>query len=97
MKDWMNVQRSKKKKERSERQKKKKKWKEKRKEKTKKKRKKKENIQKKEREKKESFGLVLWHIKHCWLLNAKSCFYIYIKYMSYKHILSIHTNDQFYF
>ena len=24
------------------------------------------------------FGLVLWHIHHCWLFNAKSCFYIYI-------------------
>ena len=33
------------------------------------------------------FGLVLWHINHCWLFNAKSCFYIYIKYMICKHIL----------
>ena len=24
------------------------------------------------------FGLVLWHINHCWLFNAKSCLYIYI-------------------
>ena len=24
---------------------------------------------------------VLWHIKHCWLFNAKSCLYIYIKYI----------------
>ena len=23
-------------------------------------------------------GLVLWHINHCWLFNAQSCFYIYI-------------------
>ena len=23
-------------------------------------------------------GLVLWHIKHNWLFNAKSCFYIYV-------------------
>ena len=22
------------------------------------------------------FGLVLWHMKHCWLLNTKSCLYI---------------------
>ena len=27
------------------------------------------------------FGLVLWHISHYRLFNAKSCFYIYIKYM----------------
>ena len=24
------------------------------------------------------FGLVLWHINHCWLFNAKSCYYMYI-------------------
>ena len=23
------------------------------------------------------FGWVLWYINHCWLFNAKSCFYIY--------------------
>ena len=27
-------------------------------------------------------SLVLWHIKHCWLFNAKSCFYAHIKDMS---------------
>ena len=27
------------------------------------------------------FGLVLWHIKHCRLFNAKSFLYIYIKYI----------------
>ena len=21
------------------------------------------------------FGLAVWHIKQCWLFNAKSCFY----------------------
>ena len=26
------------------------------------------------------FGWVLWHINHCWLFNAKSSFYIYIRY-----------------
>ena len=36
-------------------------------------------------------GLVLWHIKHYWLFNAKFCFYIYIQYMICKHILLIHT------
>ena len=35
------------------------------------------------------FGLVLWHINHCWLFNTKSCFYIYMKYMICKHILKI--------
>ena len=25
------------------------------------------------------FVLVLWHINHCWLFDAKSCLYIYIK------------------
>ena len=24
--------------------------------------------------------LVLWHINHYWLFNAKSCLYTYIKY-----------------
>ena len=28
-----------------------------------------------------SFGLVLWHINHCRLFNAKSSSYIYIKYI----------------
>ena len=27
------------------------------------------------------FGLVLWHINHCWLFHAKSCLHIYIKYV----------------
>ena len=27
------------------------------------------------------FGLVLWHINHCRLFNAKSSLYIYIKYI----------------
>ena len=26
-------------------------------------------------------SLVLWHTKHCWLFNAKSYLYIYIKYI----------------
>ena len=29
------------------------------------------------------FGLVLWHIKHCRLFNAKSSLYIYIKYIRF--------------
>ena len=29
------------------------------------------------------FGCVLWHINLCWLFNAKSCFYIYIKYIGF--------------
>ena len=33
------------------------------------------------------FGLVWWHINHCWLFNAKSCLYIYIKYIICKYIL----------
>ena len=37
------------------------------------------------------FGLVLWHINHCGLFNAKSYFYMYIKYMICKQILYIHT------
>ena len=32
-------------------------------------------------------GLVLWHINHCCLFNAKSCFYISIKYLICNHIL----------
>ena len=35
------------------------------------------------------FGLVLWHINHCRLFNAKSSLYMYIKYMICKHILLI--------
>ena len=27
------------------------------------------------------FGWVLWHINYCWLFNAKSFLYIYIKYI----------------
>ena len=27
------------------------------------------------------FGWVLWHINRCWLFNAKSFLYIYIKYI----------------
>ena len=27
------------------------------------------------------YRVVLWHINHCWLSNAKSCFYKYIKYI----------------
>ena len=29
------------------------------------------------------FGWVLWHIKHCWLFNEKSPFYIHIKYIGF--------------
>ena len=29
------------------------------------------------------FGWVLWHINHCGVFNAKSCFYIYIKYICF--------------
>ena len=41
-------------------------------------------------------GLVLWHINHCWLFNANSCFYVYIKYMICKHIFFRYTqlNDE---
>ena len=28
-------------------------------------------------------ALVLWHINHCWLFNAKSCFCLYIKYIRF--------------
>ena len=28
-------------------------------------------------------GLVLWHINHCKLFNAKSSLYIYIKYIGF--------------
>ena len=27
------------------------------------------------------FGLVSWHTNHCWLFNAKSHLYIYLKYI----------------
>ena len=33
------------------------------------------------------FGLVLWHINHCKLFDAKSFLYIYIKYMISKNVL----------
>ena len=33
------------------------------------------------------FGLVLWHINHCRLFNAKSFFYIHNKYMLSKHFV----------
>ena len=29
------------------------------------------------------FGLVLWHISHCRLFNAKSSLYTYIKYIGF--------------
>ena len=29
------------------------------------------------------FGLVSWHINHCWLFNTKSSLYIYIKYIGF--------------
>ena len=29
------------------------------------------------------FGLVLWHINYCWLFNAISSLYIYIKYIGF--------------
>ena len=35
------------------------------------------------------FGLVLWHINHCVLLNAKSFLYIIIKFMISKNIKPI--------
>ena len=36
------------------------------------------------------FDWVLWHINYCWLFNAKSCLYIYIKYI---YDLSTHFVD----
>ena len=33
------------------------------------------------------FGLVLWHINHCRLFNAKSSLYIYIKYIWFGLVL----------
>ena len=38
------------------------------------------------------FGLILWHINHCRLFNAKSFLYIYIKYMISRHILLTFLN-----
>ena len=35
------------------------------------------------------FRLVLLHINRCWLFNAKSCFYIYIKYKLKQQILEV--------
>ena len=35
------------------------------------------------------FSLVLWHINHCRLFNAKSFLHIYIKHMISLHILLI--------
>ena len=29
------------------------------------------------------FGLVLWHINYCWLFNAKSSLFVYIKYIEF--------------
>ena len=29
------------------------------------------------------FGWFLWHINHCWLFNAKSSLYLYIRYISF--------------
>ena len=37
-----------------------------------------------------SVRLVLWIIKHTWLFYAKSCFYIYIKYMICKYMICKH-------
>ena len=36
-----------------------------------------------------SFGFMV--INHCWLFNAKTHFYIYIRYRICKHILLIHA------
>ena len=33
------------------------------------------------------FGLVIWHINHCWLFNDKSSLYIYIKYIWFGLVL----------
>ena len=33
------------------------------------------------------FGLILWHINHCRLFNAKSSLYIYIKYIRFGLVL----------
>ena len=32
---------------------------------------------------KDRYGLILWHINHCWLCDAKSSLYIYIKYIGF--------------
>ena len=38
------------------------------------------------------FALVLWDIKHCWLFNAKSYFYIYIEiYDLLRHFVGTHS------
>ena len=45
-----------------------------------------------------TFGLVLWHITHCRLFNAESFLYIYIEYLTSKHILWITSlNKAFFF
>ena len=42
------------------------------------------------------FGLVSWYIIHCWLFKAKSCFYLYIKYIWFVNTFCRYTqlNDQ---
>ena len=36
------------------------------------------------------FGWILWHIKHCWLFNSKSCLYIYIYiYHHHHHVMLV--------
>ena len=37
------------------------------------------------------FGLIFWHINHCWLFNAKFCFYIYIKYIWFENTFCRYT------
>ena len=37
-----------------------------------------------------NISLISWNINCCWLFNAKSCFYIYIKYMICKYIIQVH-------
>ena len=32
------------------------------------------------------FGLVIWHINHCWLFNTKSSLYIYVKYIGFGRV-----------
>ena len=36
-------------------------------------------------------GFIWWYINHCGLFDAKSYYYIYIKYKISKDILEIHT------
>ena len=43
----------------------------------------------------ERLGWVLWHINHYRLFNAKSYFYIYIKYLIHKYILLSDQTIQF--